>query len=321
MRTWWGKILVLILICAFPSAALADGVSPILNLFHKETWLPATVITFVIILVESGLLWWRIREIPFKISLWRSFVLNTASSITGSVLLIAFQRDSFFMWDTMAMVIPLFIITLATEIPLLRVLYRDVPLHWGRACILGLGINVVSYAIVFIFEIGLFIGFFSFSNAIDKRERAKANHPELLQQSTGRIYTTEAVGGGEYRLRVMDVKTGRWTSLTNGIPLESMKWDVQDNTCAFVKSSTKKKMAISIASLPNFTDLREIDVKNLVDFQSDSQSEWQGILDVSLSPDEKKRLPFFFMSLRQSLTRMTTVTLCWEANVYWPFMI
>ena len=60
-----------------PTAALADGVSPILNFFHKDTWLPAAIVTLVIILVEGGLLRWRIKQIPFWGALWRSALLNS----------------------------------------------------------------------------------------------------------------------------------------------------------------------------------------------------------------------------------------------------
>jgi hypothetical protein len=45
--------LALFLILLSPWVALADGVDPILNLFHRETWLPATGVALVIILVET----------------------------------------------------------------------------------------------------------------------------------------------------------------------------------------------------------------------------------------------------------------------------
>ena len=114
----------LVLLLLTPTVAFADGVSPILNFFHKDTWLPASVVTLVIILVESGLLRWRIKSLRFASILWRCLILNVASSATGSVLLLGFSRDSFFMWDTMSLVLPLFLITLVTEIPLLHVLFK-----------------------------------------------------------------------------------------------------------------------------------------------------------------------------------------------------
>ena len=147
-----------VMACALPLDALADGVSPILNIFHKDTIVPATIVTAVIILVEAILLRWRIKDVPFRGALWRSAAINIASSATGSVLLLAFGRDSFFMWDTMSMVLPLFLITLATEIPLLRLLYRSIQMSWLRAVRLGLLLNVLSYIAVFALEIGMLVG-------------------------------------------------------------------------------------------------------------------------------------------------------------------
>src|ERR1017187_9877947 len=89
-----------------PATLYADGVSPILNFFHKDTWLPASIVTLVIILVEGGLLRWRIKQITFGGALWRSAVINISSSAVGSILLLGFGRDSNFMWDTMALVAP-----------------------------------------------------------------------------------------------------------------------------------------------------------------------------------------------------------------------
>jgi len=137
--------------------ALADGVSPILNLFHRDTWFPATLITILIILVESSLLRLRIKEVRYLDTLWRCFILNLVSSVAGSVILVGLGRDSFFVWDGMSLLLPLFIITLVTEIPMLRLLCRKLPLSWERACALGLGINIASYAVVFVAEVAFFM--------------------------------------------------------------------------------------------------------------------------------------------------------------------
>jgi hypothetical protein len=184
----------LTLLLLAPTVALADGVSPVLNFFHKETWLPASVVTLVIILLESGLLRWRIKSLRFAGTLWRSAVLNVASSVTGSVLLVMFSRDSFFMWDTMSLVAPLFLITLMTEIPLLRVLFKTVHLSWKRAVFLGCGINISSYAAVFIIETGVLFGWLFYAGHLDKKELEQWNNPDLSGQASGLIYATESAG-------------------------------------------------------------------------------------------------------------------------------
>ncbi len=227
----------LVLLLLTPTAAFADGVSPILNFFHKDTWLPASIVTLVIILLESGLLRWRIKSLRFTSILWRCCLLNVASSATGSVLLLAFSRDSFFMWDTMSLVLPLFLITLATEIPLLHVLFKAAPISWKRAASLGCGINIASYVAVFIVEIGLLFGWLSYAGHLDKKELEQWNNPALLEQASGQIYVTESTGA-QHGLRVCIPPSSQWTTLTNCPSIDPNKWDVAGSTCAFVQWKT-----------------------------------------------------------------------------------
>jgi hypothetical protein len=280
--------IVLLLLLLAPSAAFADGVSPILNFFHKDTWLPASVVTLVIILVETGLLRWRINQVSFGGALWRSAVLNIASSTTGSLLLLAFGRGSFFMWDTMSLVPPLFMITLVTEIPLLRLLFRQIPLTWGRACALGFGINLASYACVFVLEITLLFGWLSYAGHLDKKEQSEWQNPQLLSRVTGTIYGTESKGQ-IHRLCIFDPQTGGWTALTNCPSIDPNEWDVESRVCAFVRPTAGdwKEKHLVISRLPEFAVLHEIDLEPFVDHTFDSIANWQGITGLALSPDAK----------------------------------
>jgi hypothetical protein len=274
--------------------ALADGVSPILNLFHKDTWLPATLVTILIILVETALLRSRIKQVTFLGTLWRCTVLNIASSITGSFLLVYLGRDSFFIWDTTSLVFPLFVITLITEIPFLRLLYKNLSLGWGRAFLLGLGINIASYAVVFVAEIALLIGWLFYTGHLDEKERTEWVHPELLTQSSGFLYTTEPASKETCRLRALDTTTGRWHSYSNCPPIDNSKWDVERHTCAFIDSSKDSKNAsIIIASMPDFLPIREISLSSLKSPQQDKDSGWQGLVDMALSPDANKLAVLF----------------------------
>ena len=280
--------ILLLLFLLTPAAAFADGVSPILNFFHKDTWLPATVVTLVIILVESGLLRWRINQVSFGGVLWRSAVLNITSSTTGSVLLLMFGRESFFMWDTMSLVLPLFIITLVTEIPLLRLLFRQIPLTWGRACALGCGINLASYACVFVLEIALLFGWLSYAGHLDKKEQFEWQNPKLLHRITGTIYGTESKEQ-TVRLRIFNPQTGGWTALTNCPSIDPNEWDIEGRVCAFTRPTTGncKEKHLVISRLPEFTVLHEIGLEPFTDHTFDNIANWQGITALALSPDAK----------------------------------
>ncbi|HAK97099.1 MAG TPA: hypothetical protein DCM87_19435 [Planctomycetes bacterium] len=276
----------LALLLLTPTAAFADGVSPVLNFFHKDTWLAASIVTLVIILLECGLLRWRIKSVRFAGTLWRGSVLNMASSATGSVLLLAFSWDSFFMWDTMSLVLPLFLITLVTEIPLLHVLFKTVPLSWKRAAILGCGINIGSYAAVFVIEIGLLVGWLFYAGHLDKKEAQQWNNPDLLKQGSGLIFSTES-SGLQHRLRVCIPPSAQWTTLTNCPSLDPNKWDVEGRTCAFVQWEIggRKKPNLIVSRLPDFETIMEVSPSMFSDPQFQN---WQGITDVAVSPDEKR---------------------------------
>lgn len=271
-----------------PSVALADGVSPILNFFHKDTWLPASIVTLVIILVEGGLIRWRVKQISWGRSLWVSFIINTASSAAGSVLLLAFGRDSFFMWDTMSLVLPLFIITLATEIPLLHALLKQIPISWRRATALGIGIDVVSYAVVFALEIGLLFVWISYAGHQDRKELAEWQNPRLLEQATGVIYATESKGG-THKLRSYDIQTQKWISISNSPSFDPNKWDIKDHVFAFEPWNTEdwKNRRLVISRLPDFSVIHEIRLEAFMYHHFGSPSDWQGVINLALSPDAK----------------------------------
>ena len=262
--------------------AWADGVSPVLNLFHSGTWLPAAVVTAVIVLIESLLLRWWLRPMTYGRALKISFLINAASSCAGSVLLLLFGRDSYFMWDTFSFVVPLFFITLATEIPLLRLFSKAHPVSWKRTLSVGLGMNVASYAAVFALEIGLLAVFLSQSGARDQRDLARWQNPQLLAKFTGTLYGTAS--GQGHHLRVFDPQTQTWTELTNGPAIDPRKWDVEKSRCAFVDWDTHR---LKIAHLPDFAGLREISPQAFEDPKRPGFDHWQGFVDLALSPDAR----------------------------------
>ena len=264
------------------TAARADGVSPVLNLFHSGTWLPAAAVTAAIVLVESLLLRWWLRPTTYWRALKWSFLLNVASSCAGSVLLLLFGRDSYFVWDAFSFVVPLFLVTLATEIPLLRALSKAHAVSWKRILSAGLGMNVASYAAVFALEIGLFAAFLSRAGARDARDLAAWQNPRLLEKFSGALYGT-AAGPGRH-LRVFDPQTQIWTDLTNGPAIDPQKWDAENDRCAFVDWDTKR---LKIARLPDFSGLREIPTEPFEAPPRTGYGHWQGVVGLALSPDAK----------------------------------
>jgi hypothetical protein len=152
--------LVFIVNALFPDKSYADSISPILNLFSSETVFPASVITLIIIVFEALFLRWRIPEITFKNHLWRSLIINIASSTTGSIIILAVSRNHYFIWESFSLIFPLYFITLITETPLLKALYKKVNITWLRAIKLSISVNAASYFVVLLLEFCLLFVFF-----------------------------------------------------------------------------------------------------------------------------------------------------------------
>ncbi len=269
-----------------PTAAFANGVSPVLNFFHRETWAPASVVTLVIILVESVLLRWRVEGLRFAGALWRSAVLNLASSVTGSILLMLFSRDSFFMLRTMSLVAPLFLITLVTEVPLLHRLFQATRLTWPRAALLGCGINMVSYTAVLVVEVGLLFGWLGYAGRLDAKDLERWNNPDLVRQASGLIYATES-SGSVHRLRVCVLPSTEWTTLAACPPLDPNTWDVEGSSLAFVpwNAGSGKSRELVVCRLPDFATLMEVSASSLPEVAAEG---WEGVTGVAVSRDEGK---------------------------------
>lgn len=287
-RTRFTTLALTLLFALVPLAALANGVTPILNLFHRETWLPAAVVTVAIILTEAVLLRWRLRPLGFRAVLWRAGVINLASSAAASLILVAIMDGPFFLMASLTLLLPLFVITLAVEIPLLRRLFRPISLTWGRATALGLWINLASYAIVLVLEIGLFVGGMSYAQHLDKRNVQQWQNPQLLGRANGVIYSTQS-DKGKHGLRVFDPKAGFWSDLTNCPPLDPNKWDIREQVCVFVPSSSGdwRQQLLVIAQMPDFVVTREIGISAFTDVHTNAAYAWQGIADVAVSPDAR----------------------------------
>jgi len=248
---------------------------PLVNVFHRETWLSAGLITAVIILIESLVLRKRLGGRWCRGCLWRSAAIKLASSAVASVLLALVGDGPFFLWSMMSLVVPLFLITLATEIPLLHRLYRHLPLSWERACRVGVAINLLSYAAVFVLQFGLAVPVMVLTGYLDRRDEAKWQRPELLRVATGVIYGIARGPAGRNLLQAFDPAQGTWRPLDACPELDPNVWDVEGDRVAFLDSPTWVKGGgrIVVAALPGFTAIRR--------FESRSD----GVQELCLSPD------------------------------------
>lgn len=248
----------LLLLLLLPGLAQADGIVPLVNVFHRETWLGASLATVAIVLIESLVLRKRLGGRWYPGCLGRSAAINLASSAVASVGLAVVLDGPFILYGMMSLVVPLFLITLATEIPLLHRLYRHLPLSWERACRVGVAINLLSYAAVFLLQFGLTIPLLLVTGYLDSRDEARWQRPELLREATGAIYGIRPGPGGRHALHALDPARGTWQALDGCPELDPNTWDVEGDRVAFLDSPAwiAGGGRVVVAALPGFAVIR-----------------------------------------------------------------
>ncbi len=265
-------------IFASPTVCHADAINPLINLFTPDTAVPASILTIFIILIEAILLRKWIKPVSFRISLWRSVIINFASSAAGSIVVLLFFRDKLF-WGMSGLFVPMFILTLITETPLLKVLYRSDGLSWLRTAKISFGINLISYLFVFISQFGLIFAYFGYASVADKQTIKKWTDISLLNKESGYIYTTEYMSSDKYSRNIIkryDVEAKKWEIIDPGTErgIDPLVWDMRNGILAcIVETEDWKNRPLSIFNTSSYTQIIQMKGR----FQ-----------DVRISPDLKK---------------------------------
>lgn len=262
-----------------PSTCHADAISPLINLFTPETAIPTAIITAVIIIVETLLLRRWVKTVPFKATLWRSIFINFASSAAGSIIVLIFFRKDM-TWDMFGLFIPMFILTLIVETPVLRYLYRNDGVEWPRAMKLSFSLNFISYCVVFICQIGLLFVYMGYAGTADKNTPKKWNDLSLFKDEAGKIISiTYTDFGKDNRTRAI---LKRYNVITNssdtfdpgGRGIDSNVWDIKGDTLVcIVQTEDWNNQPLNVFKLPSTTPTKTITGK---------------FRDVRLSPDKTK---------------------------------
>jgi len=270
---------VLVLVCAAP--AFADAFVPAINLFDPDTALPTLLLTILIVLVESLFLRWRIREVPFRVTLWRALWINLASAAAGSLILWPLEGDSLSSPPFILILFLLFIITLAVEIPALRYAYRGISMSEARAMALGLAQNAISYGLVLILGFGLVWYTFAWSGHREQEMLREWKHPEMLAQLPGTICRFDSGG-----LVSFDPESGAW-KLSEYLPENTTEmWDLEHDLFASVLQPDEKgSRVVGLFSLPGLVPEQTVDLGILTDAIPEG---WMVISEIRISPDLSK---------------------------------
>lgn len=237
----------------------ANGIVPITNLFTSGNWLPAGVLTGLIVLTEALLLWRWLKPLSFRMSLGLATLINLASSTLGS-LLAWWVLTGQMAWVRAELYFPMFILTLIVETPLLGRLLLRHGVAWSRSIKLSLGLNTISYALVFVGQYGLIFVFLGYGDLADKRAMEAWNDQALLEGQSGYIYTIQSDrtdSGRVFGIDRFDVALQRHDRLALGPEgLYPTAWDVRGHLAAYIKHWQDRRLVVR--DLEQSVELAEI---------------------------------------------------------------
>lgn len=221
-----------------PFTCYADGIVPLLNLFTKDTAGSAAILTVFIVLVEALLLRKFIKSVSFKIHLARVTIFNALSSAAGSVVVILFLKEQM-TWKISDLYLPMFLLTVVVETPMLKHLYRRENFNWLRSIKFSTGINLVSYTLLFVGQFGVAIGFIFFGDFLDKQTIKNWTDLSIFNGESGYIYTVKSKSdnNSNFVIKRYDVEKNNWDIIDPGFEkgIRPDIWDIQGNILVCVE--------------------------------------------------------------------------------------
>jgi hypothetical protein len=251
-------------ILCFSKVSQANTITPIINLFIPSNYVPALILTILIILVETFLLWKWIKGISLKLSLMMAAIVNIISSAVGSVIAWIYL-DEQMIWVIKGLYVPMFFLTLAAEIPVLKYLCRQYDIDWKRSIKVALGLNTISYIFVFIAQFGLIFIYVYYADYADKQTLNNWNDLSLLEGEGGYIYTVKYAATEEFTKYVFnryDVENNKWEIIDPGFErgIYPAVWDVRGNLIAcIIKTGELNNKPITIINSSTFSVLAKLD--------------------------------------------------------------
>ena len=211
------------------SPAHAHSFIPVPNYFSKDSIVYPLIWTILLILIQSLLLKWLIREIPYSGSLWRSALINIVLSAAVSLL------PPYWNLDPISLLF-YFILCAIPTVPLLYLLYRRIKISWISSFRIGLVVNLISYVgfLLFLFAAGA--AQWGAEVLLDRYKVSKWNDSQILRPASGRIYATYFPKSGkhDYRFSCFNTKTLGWKEMGHIPEVDGFYWDVEGEILAYV---------------------------------------------------------------------------------------
>lgn len=269
------SVLAVVLI---PSICSANGWVSGVNAFRQT---PEFHFIFAaIVLVETVVLWLWLRPLPCPAVLWRVLVLNAVSSLAGDALFrLGWAPSSGNLWKQ---AVPFFLLTVALECPLTRLLFRKTLRSWKRTMLVSISANVASYALLIAIDRPVREAWLNNLRRQDRQILAQWTNTQMLAEAPGRIYATESSPGRPHRLKYFDFADRRWHSVSNSPSIDPRYWHVEGDMLAYrTYGEQASRGLVKLTTLPDCASVRDL---RLPETSYRYDSGW----DVAISPDRTK---------------------------------
>jgi hypothetical protein len=272
------RVTIALVLLLFPCPCLANGWVSGVNAFRRT---PDFYVIFpAIIAIEWIVLARALPAIRPLGACWRVVVFNAASSLAGDILFrIGWAPSSAIVW---LQAIPFFFLSVAIELPVLRLLLRKDLHAWPYFSSVIVTANLASYALLLAIERPVREAWLQRLFIADQKVIRQWTNTQMFATATGCLYATESTPGGPHRLRYFDFKNQRWHSLSNSPALNPNVWDVKGNLLAFqTYADPSSRHVVRVTTLPDCTSIREFQLPS-------TNNNFAGGGEVALSPDRKK---------------------------------
>ena len=241
-----------------PTVALADAILFPMSAYRLNTVFYANFA--LVVLLESVVLKLGFRQVGWPAMLWKTAVINAASSVAAYPYHYLIDELTYPYPLVSRSVVPIFLTTLAVEVPLIWWLFRRDGVSWTRAIFLGLAPNALSYAVVLSIEKPEQYAWLKYQRDKDQKTIATWKSPELLAAAPGRLYATFWDTNVLVQLACFDWAADRWQVLTNCPRLDRFYWDINGSLLAYLEPGTGERLGetLKLAKVPSFEPLREI---------------------------------------------------------------
>lgn len=214
------------------------------------------IIFTAIVTIEALVVAVWFRPMKFSAVFWRILLFNIISSLAGDLLFRLDWAPSY--GEIWKQAIPFFLLTIATEVPFAKLLFRGILQSWKKAALVVITVNVASYAVLIMLEPPLRKKWMTSLSTKDHQVLSGWTNLPMLADAPGRIYSTAFGRGAMHRLTYFDFTNQKWQTLSNSPSIDPRWWDVEVNLFAFTSYADAETRGLArLTTIPDCEIIRD----------------------------------------------------------------